>query len=365
MNHWKELADQIGADVPDEPFPPEPEIESEVPADDAPIEEPSTNEPMATTPPDEKKAESTPAPTASEPRAKNHWGALAGDLGIEVPEPDPDPEPDPEPEPEPVVGFTPEPDPEPVVGFTPEPEPAVGFEPEQPPEPEVAPEAIEEASPAEPKPAWGVDIFETPPAEPQAADDDDSEPRKTPENGQQMPLFEDPELSLETPWVLDAIFDEEETKPTQDAPPPTTARIQAEDVESKVDEKAEEPEPAATVRPDEVAEKAEDPEEKRSKRRRRRRRRRPSRKEKSESSDDKAEPGAEAAAPSAGDDLSDGDGGEEADPSDRRDKGEEAKLKHRKIPTWEEAIDIVISTNREARAKNPNSGSRGRRRGRK
>ena len=46
-------------------------------------------------------------------------------------------------------------------------------------------------------------------------------------------------------------------------------------------------------------------------------------------------------------------------------KAEAAKLKHRKIPTWEEAIDIVISANKETRSKSSGSGSRGRRRGRK
>ena len=39
-------------------------------------------------------------------------------------------------------------------------------------------------------------------------------------------------------------------------------------------------------------------------------------------------------------------------------------IKHRNIPTWDEAVGMVIATNMEARAKNPNGGSRGRGRGR-
>jgi hypothetical protein len=39
-------------------------------------------------------------------------------------------------------------------------------------------------------------------------------------------------------------------------------------------------------------------------------------------------------------------------------------VQHRKIPTWDEAVSVVISANMDSRAKNPGSASRGRGRGR-
>jgi hypothetical protein len=39
-------------------------------------------------------------------------------------------------------------------------------------------------------------------------------------------------------------------------------------------------------------------------------------------------------------------------------------VKHSKIPTWDEAVGVVISANMESRAKNPGNGPRGRGRGR-
>ncbi|TVS13443.1 MAG: hypothetical protein EA424_21445, partial [Planctomycetaceae bacterium] len=41
-----------------------------------------------------------------------------------------------------------------------------------------------------------------------------------------------------------------------------------------------------------------------------------------------------------------------------------ASVKHRKIPTWDEAVALVISNNMESRARNPGNGNRGRGRGR-
>ncbi len=55
--------------------------------------------------------------------------------------------------------------------------------------------------------------------------------------------------------------------------------------------------------------------------------------------------------------------GEDEDHDDDDDLGD-AKLGHRGIPTWEEALSVIIDANMEARAKNPQSGqSRGRGRG--
>jgi hypothetical protein len=39
-------------------------------------------------------------------------------------------------------------------------------------------------------------------------------------------------------------------------------------------------------------------------------------------------------------------------------------IQHRKIPTWQEAMESIIATNMESRARNPGGGSRGRSRGR-
>jgi hypothetical protein len=40
-------------------------------------------------------------------------------------------------------------------------------------------------------------------------------------------------------------------------------------------------------------------------------------------------------------------------------KGDDSQFSHKKIPSWQEAIEAVISTNMTSRANNPSSGSRG------
>jgi hypothetical protein len=44
---------------------------------------------------------------------------------------------------------------------------------------------------------------------------------------------------------------------------------------------------------------------------------------------------------------------------DDEEKGDDLQLSHKKIPSWQEAIESVISTNMTSRANNPSSGSRG------
>jgi len=47
---------------------------------------------------------------------------------------------------------------------------------------------------------------------------------------------------------------------------------------------------------------------------------------------------------------------EEDSPRDAKEDKED-KIGHRAIPTWEEAVGLIVTTNLEARAKRPNGGS--------
>ena len=60
----------------------------------------------------------------------------------------------------------------------------------------------------------------------------------------------------------------------------------------------------------------------------------------------------------ADDHLEDDEDGEEGG-------SERLRLKHKKIPTWQQAIDAIIAVNMESRAKNPGGGGAGRGRGRR
>jgi len=357
------LADQIGAEVPDEPIEPEPRTELEPPPEELEVVDTVAEEPADTAPPEVPCEEPDPAPaseaSASEaPAATNHWWNLAGELGIELPEPEPDPESEPDPEPEP------------------QPEPVQEQETESGQEQTTEPEPDQEADDAEqPAPkiqidfgqsdAWGVDALELPGIESQTpTQEDHSQRQKPPEKDRDMPLFEDPGLSLEVPGVLDAVFEEAEAETAEDDSDEPIAPPEAEDEEPPIDEDASEaPSAAGTEQDGEVeAEAEQDSDEKRTKRRKRRRRRRPSRKDRGETAE---ESGAEARTPTAEEGPAENHQGPREDSSNDEDKAEAAKLKHRKIPTWEEAIGIVISANKETRSKSSGGGSRGKRRGRK
>jgi hypothetical protein len=51
--------------------------------------------------------------------------------------------------------------------------------------------------------------------------------------------------------------------------------------------------------------------------------------------------------------------GHEEDLGDDEDSGDQTQFSHKKIPSWQEAIEAVISANMTSRANNPSGGSRG------
>ncbi|MCH2124390.1 MAG: hypothetical protein MK165_06335 [Pirellulaceae bacterium] len=83
--HWKSIADAVGADLPEEAFQPEvpaaPEASDALEVDD--LEEQASDSPLepVTGPSAEKTAAKLPSPP------RNDWDDLANQLGIEVPEP--------------------------------------------------------------------------------------------------------------------------------------------------------------------------------------------------------------------------------------------------------------------------------------
>jgi hypothetical protein len=94
-------------------------------------------------------------------------------------------------------------------------------------------------------------------------------------------------------------------------------------------------------------------------RRRRRRRRRGGRREESAAAAESRPP-----APTEDDDAGDEDDtlaevlGEVE--GDDELKGDEPQLSHKKIPSWQEAIDVVVATNMAQRSKHPSNSGRGR-----
>jgi ribonuclease E len=308
-------------------------------------------------------------------RQANHWDDLARQLGIEVP---------------------------------PLEEPAESeMEPQREPEPPSAP--ITDFS-------WE----EVPPPEEPAVDDvmeADRDSLSEPDRGGRA-LFEDPNLSVETPGVLDSVFDEE---------PELAYEDESDLVPRSWDEAATSELPEAEAAPlasDAEGEGEEDRPARRRRRRRGRRRRSPGETERESAVPEELDE----AVPE--DDLLDDereaeevadldtDEGEETRPRQRgrrrwrtaedqpaedeeaevseeeveedlvpigsrverlepdqdqdddldagldEDDAEVFHIKHRNIPTWDEAIGLVIATNMESRAKNPGGHSRGRGRGR-
>ena len=344
-DHWKELADQIGAAVPDEPASPEPAPESDAVGDEPSCTaEADADQPAAAEVEPQQSCDSGPAdlsqaadhrPTLSvnkPPRRRsspNHWMQLAAELGIAVPEAEPEPEPEPELQETAVDESDRE-----------------KFEVPSPPPGDEAPEAVETFD------REGIDAVAESRVEEEASD---------------LPPFEDPDFLVETPGVLDAVFDEADA-----AHAACDVEVEEDELVEPIEEAIEEASVAAvefgdeldeaagveTVEQEEAAESEGD--EKRSKRKRRRRRKRP-RKDRAEAGDEPAEVAEESSpeeetastpTPQSGAGVADEDREVEA-----------TKVKHRKIPTWEEAISVVISANIEARAKT-SGGSRGKGRGR-
>ncbi len=369
----------------------------------------------------EVRVPAKPAPKAAPPSKPagpktNHWRELASALGLEVTEPEPEPEPEAEPEPQ----ATPE-----VAGTD-----IQTFSPAAPPSPESAPEHRERVDHG----AWSEGSDQEPrhaPREERGGDPGVRTPSEPRQGSRRASLFEDPDLSLDTPGVLDAIFDEVE--PDLAAGSQSAVEEHPEARESRGDkirwdkrERAEKFVPKERERDlvfsdepadDEVAEigdvaeieegvteggEPETPreadEEDRSGRRRKRRRRRGGRRdprpiteeprdeargedldreEETEKDEELIErrsaatdvrerrPVAETEELEDLDDDAD-DHLEDDEEEDEEGGSERLRLKHKKIPTWQQAIDAIIGVNMESRAKNPGGGAgRGRGRGRR
>jgi hypothetical protein len=242
-----------------------------------------------------------------------------------------------------------------------------------------------------------------------AQDADADKPDDSTESDGPVSLFENPDLRLDTPGVLDAVFDGDEAVIAKALGGPRPSRrgkpvpIKAEsDVEEAVESTsefarevadfaaeghAEEPEdeestgadeddePSRTEKSEETSDLEPDEDQKRGRRRKRRRRRKPARRERDEAADtnddEEAKDGSADASEAAPDQAPPR---EDRGPSKRRQEADQnagdddradqqqpvEKAKHKKIPTWEEAIGVLVATNLETRSKNPGGGSRGR-----
>ncbi len=427
-DHWNVLARLLGAAPADAEIPAEAEIPTEADAEvlaEAPVEEtgmPETppsadlfwekpsaervSEPGPTTEvaavvepvrteisvPAKPAPKAAPASKPSKPKA-NHWRELASSLGIEVPEP----EPEPEPEAAPVIAEIDNP----MVR-------------EAPSIPTRAPEYRERAEHGPRSKTAYQEPSRTPRAERgfDAGVRTRSEPRQ---GSRRASLFEDPDLSLDTPGVLDSIFDEIEPETAADSPPavdqqPEEIREVREDRRERAEkfvprereldlvfedepaeegeEEVEEVEAVATDRGESETPRDADEEDRPGRRRKRRRRRGGRRDQKpaaEETQGEAAEEGFEedeepierrsdatdirerrpVAQSEELEDLEDeADDHLEDDEEDEEGGSDRLRLKHKKIPTWEQAIDAIVAVNMESRAKNPGGGA-GRGRGRR
>ena len=328
-NHWSALASEIGADVPPEPEPQRPETETD--------ENGAEAEPAATMPP-ARPERSARRPKPSQP--KNHWNAVAGDLGMEVPDTEPESEAELEAEPAAETPFG---------SFSVEPA-IVDAKPQQSP-PEGDPSAAFES------------LFQ--PSEETVGDDsgDAGEPEEI-----HTALFEEEEATEASEGVSDSTEeaeDEERPRRRRRRRGRRRRRDEKSDEEQTPEEVAEtvaigddsvEVEVAEVIA-DEATEKqsepaaADDGEEEEGKRRRRRRRRKP-RRDREQAAEDESE--ADSAADDAPSEEPDGRKAKSARVS------EDTQAKHRKIPSWDEAIGVVVEANIQAHAKS-GGGRRGRR----
>jgi hypothetical protein len=174
-------------------------------------------------------------------------------------------------------------------------------------------------------------------------------------------LFDDAQFSLDTPGVLDRVFDEHESTEETIATEPAgfeerEAFADEDETELAAESETEEDEDAAEGAVVSTEEETESEEEEPRRRRRRRRRRRSGKKDSDGTAADE-DADSEAAGEAEEDDS-------DAHAEDKEEEPSTLGVKHRKIPTWQEAVDVVIAANLESRSRNPSGGSRGRRRGR-
>ncbi len=395
QDHWKALALLLDVNAPADPEP------SEEPAEENLIDSPSSEAdhgdgedrdtdgglspqaPITAEPTGNAEATEPPStpkrPARSRPQPKpatvdtGHWRGLAGELGIEVPEEEPEPEPEPEPdEPEPEV----EPvgdraDDDSVQSAAVMPWESQVSDPE--PEVDVAAADVEfddlasDDLASEDLASDGAD--HGPPSTPVAA------VRKTPS------IFEDEDFSIDTPGALDRVFDDSWADDEPSAKPASSEQRDAfvafseeedadedagEDADVKLLDGDEDSADAGGSAPD-----AAGSDEPRRRRRRRRRRKKTAGDGEDPQADKKAKGGSpeadqEAVQVSEADDSADDPDDDHHDDvsEDDDDDLSTASVKHRKIPTWDEAVALVISNNMESRARNPGNGNRGRGRGR-
>lgn len=326
----------------------------------------------------------TASPQTVLPKRKlaQHWWDLATSLGVEVSEPE--------------------------TELESEPEPEVQSEPE--PIHEVkADESLATRVPAESPARSSASARQ--PAEPLSREP--AEPRR---GHRHSSSFDDPDLSLDTPGVLDAAFDEGEpesvshpetaparrqpddwaeqrrrSRPTSPAARDSIFFDEPED-EAFDDVESESEETAAAIDADEPES---EEETERSGRGRGRRRRRGSRRgqraapeevrfepdsadeeeEEEEDQDDRSVGPRRRSGTAetrqrrahAEDDLEgdlEDEGEDHFDDDEDEGGGERLRLKHKRIPTWQQAVDAILATNMESRTKNPGGGA-GRGRGRR
>jgi ribonuclease E len=369
---------------------------------------------------------SRPTPRPQAPRADvSHWRGLAGALGIEVPDEEPEEAEEAVVEAELVAEAEPVAEPEPVVETE-----RVDSEP---------PDTIEDGAEAgwsEPATSYPAPLRGAEPDWLRPVVDPDTEvsieqtvpaaepvPAPAPPPARTVPsLFDGKAFSIDTPGVLDRIFEDsdEDTRPAipagfeereefseldDDLDDAIDLSLDDEDDEDDVEEDgAEAASDAAAATEPAVAEAEGD--EPRRRRRRRRRRRKPGKNGADEAA--AAEPAADtrrsSAPPEAAaveqdlaeevlddaddrhaddrhaddrhaddrheDDRHEDDHDEDLHADDHHEDDEDDDdlltlgVKHSKIPTWDEAVGVVISANMESRAKNPGNGPRGRGRGR-
>lgn len=374
-DHWRFLARQLGAASETEPEeaakPTEPAEPAEPAAEQFPTTEPQPESAPAeettaalepSTPSIPIPAPKPPAPSRlspPKPKPRNHWRDLANSLGIEVSEPEPE-----------------------------EPEPAEEI---------MSIDLRTPAAPPEPP------ALVTSRPEPMERDFDAGRGRPDARRGHRRPsLFDDPDLSLDTPGVLDAVFDEIEPAATAEPedifehrPPESPddelnrrdrspSRALDELFSDEVDGEYRDEAPVEDeLEPIESAGSsiAED-EDKSARRRRRPRRRRRSGRRDQEPAEEKVRGAAEdedlaeeefaesrRAAPVResqvvdkayeDEEPDDEDHLADEDEDDEEGSGERRRLKHKKIPTWQQAVDAIIAVNMESRARNPSGGGGG------
>ena len=296
-NHWNSLAEQVGAEIPLEPV----ETAKDSTGGDqpaSPTEEPTQSQ----SPPVEavRKLKERPLPP---PPRKNHWGLVAGELGLEA-------------------------------SIEDEPEPAETLS--------VDDASDEQSSDRDPEIVTTIEPSGESPKPLESDGESNTEESAIPPSAFDLPTHESEAVSMFAE-TEDAEFLDDQAESTESAS--TTESVSTED---------------ANVT-DESTEGAEDGDESEERPRRRRRRpRRRSRKGQDTSDEDSSVPGDDDGVEPvrAGDESRASD---DEETSGDRDQGRAKKSKHRNIPTWEEAIGVVVSANIEAKAKSSNSGGSGRR----